>query len=91
MGSPDIESTFNTIVDVFLFLDKNGDGKLNKKDMIKALNDSTPWEKSLAHVTRTRFKEMDWVKKGEVSFREFLFAFVNWVGIDSDEEEITVE
>ncbi|GKV51784.1 hypothetical protein SLEP1_g58409 [Rubroshorea leprosula] len=87
----DIESTFNTIVDVFLFLDKNGDGKLNKKDMIKALNDSTPWEKSPAHVTRTRFKEMDWVKKGEVSFREFLFAFVNWVGIDNDEEEITVE
>ncbi|GLU08708.1 hypothetical protein SLE2022_256050 [Rubroshorea leprosula] len=91
MGSPDIESTFNTIVDVFLFLDKNGDGKLNKKDMIKALNDSTPLEKSPAYVTRTRFKEMDWVEKGEVSFREFLFAFINWVGIDSDEEEITVE
>ncbi|GLT68620.1 hypothetical protein SLA2020_408310 [Shorea laevis] len=91
IGSPNIEATFNTIVEAFLFLDKNGDGKLNKQDMIKALNDYSPWEKSPAHVTRTRFKEMDWDKNGKVSFREFLFAFVSWVGIDSDEEEIPEE
>lgn len=91
IGTPDIEATFNTIVEAFLFLDKNADGKLNKKDMIRALNDTSPWEKSPAHVTRTRFKEMDWYKKGTVSFREFLFAFIRWVGIDSDEDEITVE
>ncbi|XP_021911342.1 probable calcium-binding protein CML22, partial [Carica papaya] len=49
MGSPELEATFDTIVNVFLFLDKNGDGKLNKKDMIKALNEACPWEKSPAH------------------------------------------
>lgn len=31
-------------------------------------------------------EEMDWDRKGKVSFREFLFAFINWVGIDTDED-----
>ncbi|XWS09137.1 hypothetical protein CRYUN_Cryun40dG0060200 [Craigia yunnanensis] len=66
--------------------DNNGDGKLNKKDMLKTLNEAFPWERSPARVTRTRFKEMDWDNNGKVSFREFLFAFINWVGIESDEE-----
>ncbi|OMO93022.1 Calcium-binding EF-hand [Corchorus capsularis] len=86
MDSPQLKATFDTIVEAFLFLDKNGDGKLNKKDVIKALNEASPWERSPARVTSTRFKEMDWDKNGKVSFREFLFAFINWVGIESDEE-----
>ncbi|XP_038702220.1 probable calcium-binding protein CML22 isoform X2 [Tripterygium wilfordii] len=86
MGSPQLEATFDTIVEAFLFLDKNGDGKLNKKDMIKAMNESSPWEKSPSHVTESRFKEMDWGRKGNVSFREFLFSFVDWVGIHADDE-----
>ncbi|KAL3506391.1 hypothetical protein ACH5RR_031773 [Cinchona calisaya] len=91
MLSPQLEATFNTIIEAFLFLDKNGDGKLNKKDVVKALNEASPWEKSPSHVTRTRFKEMDWNRKGKVSFREFLFAFINWVGIDSDDEDIEIQ
>ncbi|KAJ4969579.1 hypothetical protein NE237_016280 [Protea cynaroides] len=86
MGSPQLDATFDTIVQAFLFLDKNGDGKLNKNDMVKALNEGTPWEKSPAHITKTRFKEMDWDKKGRISFKEFIFALTNWVGIDSDDE-----
>lgn len=55
MGSPQLEATFDTIIEVFLFLDKNGDGKLNKKDMVRALNDSNTSERSPAHITRSRF------------------------------------
>ncbi|KAJ6959480.1 hypothetical protein NC653_037732 [Populus alba x Populus x berolinensis] len=28
MGSPELQATFDTIVEAFLFLDKNGNGKL---------------------------------------------------------------
>ncbi|KAG7990997.1 hypothetical protein I3843_02G053600 [Carya illinoinensis] len=86
LGSPQLEATFDTVIEVFLFLDKNGNGKLNKNDMVKALNDASPREKSPSHITRTRFEEMDWDRNGQVSFREFLFAFIKWVGIDTDEE-----
>ncbi|KAL9997673.1 putative EF-hand domain-containing protein [Helianthus debilis subsp. tardiflorus] len=55
MVSPELKATFDSIIDAFLFLDKNGDGKLDKKDMIKAMNDDFPKEKSPAHITMTRF------------------------------------
>ncbi|XP_048333589.2 probable calcium-binding protein CML22 isoform X2 [Ziziphus jujuba] len=86
MGSSELEATFDTIIEVFLFLDKSGSGKLNQNDMIKALNEASPTERSPARITRTRFREMDWDKNGKISFREFLFAFIHWVGIDTDEE-----
>ncbi|CAI9117758.1 OLC1v1019239C2 [Oldenlandia corymbosa var. corymbosa] len=53
--TPQLEGTFRTIIEAFLFLDKSGHGKLNKKDVVKALNDASPWERSPSHVTRTRF------------------------------------
>ncbi|KAF1895852.1 hypothetical protein Lal_00037969 [Lupinus albus] len=80
-----LEETFDTIVEVFLFFDKNGDGKLNKKDMLKTLNETNPLERSPAHINRNRFKEMDWDRNGQVTFREFLFGFIKWIGIDVDE------
>ncbi|KAF6163092.1 hypothetical protein GIB67_013791 [Kingdonia uniflora] len=82
-----LEDTFNTIVEAFLFLDKNGDGKLNRKEMVRALNQAFPLEKSPRHISKIRFEEMDCNNSGSVSFKEFLFALTNWVGIDADDEK----
>jgi calcium-binding protein CML len=30
---------------------------------------------------------MDWDKNGMVTFKEFLFAFTHWVGIDENEDD----
>ncbi|KAF8402094.1 hypothetical protein HHK36_013046 [Tetracentron sinense] len=97
IGSPQLEATFDTIIEAFLFLDKNGDGKLNKKEIIKALNEASPWEKSPRHITKPRFsisgtslvklEQMDWDKSGKVSFKEFLFTLTNWIGFDTDDEK----
>lgn len=32
-------------------------------------------------------EEMDWDKNGMVNFKEFLFAFTRWIGIDDVEDE----
>ncbi|KAM3249340.1 hypothetical protein P3L10_011109 [Capsicum annuum] len=71
IGSPELEATFNTIVEAFLFLDKGGDGKLAQE--------------------RRHQEEMDWDRSGNVSFRQFLFAFLDWVGIDTDDENHTTK
>ncbi|XP_042059890.1 probable calcium-binding protein CML22 isoform X1 [Salvia splendens] len=55
MCSPQIETTLNAIIEVFLFIDKNGVGKLKKKDVVKALNEASPKEKSPSHITHNRF------------------------------------
>lgn len=56
MGPKLVESIFDPIVEVFLFLDKDGKGKLNKTDVIKTLNNEDyPLERSPSHVTNMRF------------------------------------
>lgn len=37
--------------------------------------------------TPTCAEEMDWDKDGMITFKEFLFAFTDWVGLENDEEE----
>ncbi|XWS11442.1 hypothetical protein CRYUN_Cryun38cG0083300 [Craigia yunnanensis] len=88
MGMPNLEATFETLVDAFVFLDKNKDGFISKNEMVQTINESG--ERSSGRIAMKRFEEMDWDKNGWVSFKEFLFAFTSCVGIDdveNDEEE----
>ncbi|XP_031282858.1 probable calcium-binding protein CML21 [Pistacia vera] len=84
MGMPKLEATFETLVDAFVFLDKNKDGYVSRNEMAQAINESG--ERSSGRIVMKRFEEMDWDKNGMVNFKEFLFAFTNWVGIDDEEE-----
>ncbi|MBA0792337.1 hypothetical protein Gohar_016845, partial [Gossypium harknessii] len=40
MGMPNLEATFETFVDAFVFLDKNKDGFVSKNEMVQAINES---------------------------------------------------
>ena len=77
MASPQLEATFDTIVEAFLFLDNNGDGKLNKKDMVKALNAASPCERSSAHITRTRFGTHPFAMILQLLFLTYFLRFVS--------------
>ncbi|KAJ6808118.1 putative calcium-binding protein CML21 [Iris pallida] len=87
MGLPDLEATFQTLVDAFVFLDKNKDGYVSKSEMVQAINETTSGERSSGRIAMKRFEEMDWDKNGTVTFKEFLFAFTRWVGIDVEDDE----
>ncbi|XP_076954192.1 putative calcium-binding protein CML21 [Bidens hawaiensis] len=91
IGIPDLEATFETLVDSFVFLDKNKDGYVSKSEMVLAINESTSGERSSGRIAMKRFEEMDWDKNGMVNFKEFLFAFTKWVGIDDVEDEEEAE
>lgn len=87
MGLPNLEVTFETLVDAFVFLDKNKDGYVSRNEMIQAINETTSGERSSGRIGMRRFEEMDWDKNGMVNFKEFLFAFTHWVGIEDNEDE----
>nr|GLL22471.1 probable calcium-binding protein CML21 isoform X1 [Ipomoea trifida] len=87
MDLPNLESTFETLVDAFVFLDINKDGYVSKSEMVQAINETTSGEGSSGRIAMKRFEEMDWDKNGMVNFKEFLFAFTRWVGIEDMEEE----
>ncbi|ERN01821.1 probable calcium-binding protein CML21 [Amborella trichopoda] len=84
---PHIEGTFNTLIDAFVFLDKNGDGYINRKEMVQAIKEAPSKEKSskdTKDIAMNRFKEMDCDKNGHISFKEFLLAFTRWIEINDD-------
>ncbi|WOL14398.1 hypothetical protein Cni_G23178 [Canna indica] len=86
-GSEQIEATFNMLVEAFAFFDKNGDGKLEKKDFVLALNETSFRNKSPSHIARRRFREMDWNKDGMVNFKEFLYSMIKWIGMETDDDQ----
>jgi calcium-binding protein CML len=57
MGLGDLESSFETLVDAFVFLDKNKDGYVSKDEMIQAINESIPGERSSGRIAMKRFGE----------------------------------
>lgn len=87
IGIPNLEATFETLVDTFVFLDKNKDGYVSKNEMVQAINETVSGERSSGRIAMKRFEEMDWDKNGMVNFKEFLFAFTRWVGIDDVEDD----
>lgn len=50
---PHLEATFETLVDAFVFLDKNKDGYVSKDEMIQAINESG--ERSSGRIAVKRF------------------------------------
>ncbi|KAL5981307.1 hypothetical protein ACLOJK_015362 [Asimina triloba] len=101
MGLPDLEATFESVVDAFVFLDKNKDGYVSKNEMVQAINETTTGERSSGRIAMKRFvvavwlilgyfviaEEMDWDKNGMVTFKEFLFAFTRWIGMDDIDDD----
>ncbi|XP_009137599.1 probable calcium-binding protein CML21 [Brassica rapa] len=85
LGMPKLEPTFETLVDTFVFLDENKDGHVSREEMFRAIDESG--ERSSGRIALKRFEEMDWDKNGMVNFKEFLFAFTLWVGIDENEDD----
>ncbi|ESR65996.1 hypothetical protein CICLE_v10009385mg [Citrus x clementina] len=85
MGMPKLEATFETLVDAFVFLDKNKDGYVSRSEMTQAVTESG--EGSTGRIAIKRFEEMDWDKNGMVNFKEFLFAFTRWCGVGENEDE----
>lgn len=85
LGLPQLEASFETIVDAFASLDTNGDGYLSKEELIESMNESSSGRMT-DRTGITRFEEMDWDNNGLVTFKEFIFSFIDWVRVEEDED-----
>lgn len=85
-GLPQLEVTFERIADAFIFFDKDGDGYVSKKEIVEAIGQASPGSRHADRIGLKRFEEMDWDKNGLITFKEFLFAFTNWVGVKDEED-----
>lgn len=97
--STKLKRTFELIADGYIQFDKKGQGAIKKSDLreiayrkkvqIKNNKKREGVDPVNEFLTKERFHELD-TRAGElVTFREFLFAFESWVGMDEEtiEEE----
>lgn len=78
---------FDELIDAFLFFNRDGDGKVTRKDVTQRMNEESERERTPTHITTQLFKEMDLNKNGKVNLKEFLFSMIRWAGLEPDEED----
>ncbi|MCO5599370.1 hypothetical protein L7F22_053472 [Adiantum nelumboides] len=86
LGFAQLEKSFDKIADAFVFFDKDCDGYVSKSEIVEAIGQASPGSRNADRIGLKRFEEMDWDKNGLITFKEFLFAFTNWVGVKDEEE-----
>ena len=95
-----VKAAIDLVIDAFLFFDKNGDGRIMKKEVVTGLDVSIRGsgrrhERGIreqkgylsSNIWKKRFEEMDCDHSGTISLKEFIFAFEDWVGFGESEEE----
>uniref|UniRef100_A0A0D9ZU67 EF-hand domain-containing protein n=1 Tax=Oryza glumipatula TaxID=40148 RepID=A0A0D9ZU67_9ORYZ len=78
---------FDELIDAFLFFDKDGNGKMKRKDVTQRMNEATHQERTPSHITSQLFKEMDLNRNGHVNLKEFLLSIIRWAGVETDDDE----
>eukprot|EP00899_Mesostigma_viride_P013916 jgi/Mesvir1/22525/Mv18547-RA.1 len=80
-----LEKTIETIVDAFLHFDRDCDGYVTRDEVTVVFSEASPGASS-GVLSEKRFDEMDHDGMGRISFKEFLFAFATWVGVEDEED-----
>ena len=91
------------ILEAYVLFDKDGNGSIDKAEVLAMIEEegkSKAGEKGAGRkvhkerenvlLSRERWMELDYDNSGEISFAEFVHAFMDWVGIvdeDDDEDE----
>lgn len=65
----------------------HGLGKIGSGVGKARMKESAPKDGTSSLLSRERWQEMDWDSDGKITFKEFLFALMNWVGMDDEDED----
>ncbi|OEL36655.1 putative calcium-binding protein CML22 [Dichanthelium oligosanthes] len=84
--SAKLNYVFDELIDAFLFFDKDGDGKMKRKDVTQRMNEASHQERTPSHITAQLFKEMDLNRNGKVNLKEFLYSIIRWAGHETEDD-----
>uniref|UniRef100_A0ACD5VJB8 Uncharacterized protein n=1 Tax=Avena sativa TaxID=4498 RepID=A0ACD5VJB8_AVESA len=85
--SAKLNYVFDELIDAFLFFNKEGGGKMRRKDVTQRMNEASHQERTPSHIITQLFKDMDLDRNGKVNLKEFLFAMIRWAGLETDEDD----
>jgi len=100
-GGKELVEAIRIAVEAYLLFDADANGTIDREEVLAIITDGggTKVAKSKrrgsnsnaggsnALLSKERWSEMDWDKDGTITFKEFLWALLGWVGMNDDEGE----
>mmetsp|Transcript_18931 Transcript_18931/g.26366 ORF Transcript_18931/g.26366 Transcript_18931/m.26366 type:complete len:220 (-) Transcript_18931:618-1277(-) len=80
-------ATYDIVARSWCSFDVDNYGWIKKKKAMNIINGNNGAQMKETIFTEERFHEMDWDRNGEVSFKEFFLAFLEWSGVEFDDGE----
>jgi len=85
----ELQWAFNNITGCYLLFDVDASGDLSRDEVMKQLQAKTGVFADAAAaqmLSEDRWKELDWDGDGEITFREFIWAFQTWISTDDEQQ-----
>tara|TARA_B100000780_G_C20992547_1_gene396958 strand:- start:24 stop:836 length:813 start_codon:yes stop_codon:yes gene_type:complete len=85
----ELQWAFNNITGCYLLFDVDASGDLSRDEVMKQLQTKSGVFADAAAasmLSEERWKELDWDGDGEITFREFVWAFQTWIATDQEEK-----
>jgi Ca2+-binding EF-hand superfamily protein len=84
------------VLEAYILFDRDGSGTIDKNEVLAMVEEENKKAKAAAGkkrgevgtsalLSRERWEELDWDSDGQITFKEFLFALLTWVGMDDEE------
>jgi calcium-binding protein CML len=83
----ELQWAFNNITGCYLLFDVDASGDLSRDEVMRQLANKTGVFADAAAanmLSEDRWKELDWDGDGEISFKEFIWAFQGWISSDTE-------
>jgi calcium-binding protein CML len=88
---------FHLALDAYMHFDADASGTISREEILHSMEPTHAEEgahtrkkavgaEAISFITDDRFQELDFDHDGECTFKEFVHAFANWVGVEDDDD-----
>lgn len=96
-GGAELIEAIRIAVESYLLFDADASGTIDRDEVLAIISSGESGHAkkgrrgsnggSNALLSKERWSEMDWDKDGTITFKEFLWALLGWVGMNDDDDE----
>ena len=86
----ELESAFNTIIGTYLLFDGDASGDLDREEVMRQMASREgvfASQSAASFLSNARWQELDWDGDGQITVREFIWAFQTWIADDGDDDQ----
>jgi len=91
----ELVNAMQLVLECYVMFDKDGSGTIDRSEVMQMIKEDEAatargGKKTGSHanalLSKDRWTELDWDSDGSITFKEFLFAIFQWVGVNDEDE-----